>query len=250
MATNHNHNDEDINEPGAVPEESPYYDNKKEKEEAEKVPVEYLGYLQQQKETRKELLSLWIVLVILILGLAPGTKGKIFCPRNGEWRPKYTFAWGYFDYHGMPMATEYTEWYNAQLPEPHEMRWVPYGKTHPALFGVISIPMGKGAEWAQPDNLIERLDELDGLLRPGYVMEIPRALGGVNYAREWNAIIEPLTLGTAEEAKEFWNRHKDTLLDWAENEEPGTPIPESYLYEAEQYVEQMTSSEGNHIPLY
>jgi hypothetical protein len=129
------------------------------------------------------------------------------------------------------------------------MRWVPYGLTHPALFGVMSVPMGTGAEWFQPEDLIERMEELDELFRPGYVMEIPRVLTAVNYAREWNAIIEPLTVGTGQEARDFWNQHKDELLDWSDEEE-GTPIPESYLYEAERYVEEMLGPDGNHIPLY
>ncbi len=249
MAMNHKNDDVDVNAPGYDAEESPYYDNDKEKEEADKVPVEYLGYLQQQKEVRKDLLFFWIVFLIVLLGFGPGTKGKIFCARSGEWRAKYTYAWGYLDYHGTPTPTEWTEWYNAQNPEPHQMRWVPYGKTHPALFGVMSVPMGTGVEWFQPENLIERMEELDDLFRMGHVMEIPRVLAAVNYAREWNAIIEPLTVGTAQEARQFWNQHKDDLIDWS-NDEAGTLIPESYLYEAERYVEEMTEEDGNHIPLY
>ena len=88
-----------INEPGNdVEEERPYYDDESEREEQEKVPVEYLGFLAKQKESRREQLVFWILLLIIVFGLAPGTRGRDYCPRSGEWRDHFTFAWGKFDY--------------------------------------------------------------------------------------------------------------------------------------------------------
>jgi len=249
MAKYNNEETRDPNEPGALPEESPYYDNRAEKEEKEKVPVEYLGFITRQKETRRERTIFWVILLIVIIGLGPGTKAKIYCPRSGEWRAHLTFAWGFLEYSGMPHETEWTGWYMSNSPEPHDMRWVPFGKKYPALFGFLAVPLGKGAVWEMPENLIERMNALDGEMRAGRVMDIPRVLESVNYNREWNGIILPLTLGTVDDAVAWWNRHKDELLEWSE-EEHGTPIPESYLYEAERYIEEKSDPDGNDIPLY
>ena len=91
--------------------------------------------------------------------------------------------------------------------------------------------------------------ELDDRLRGGHVMDIPRVLGAVSYYREYEAVILPLTMGTVDQAVTWWNGHKNTLLDWAE-EDFGTPIPESYLVEAENQIENLKQPDGNVIPLY
>ncbi len=238
-----------VNEPEYDPEERPYYDDDAEKEEKEKVPVEYLGYLQKQREHRRDQFIFWVLLLIIAIGFAPGTKGRDYCPRTGEWRNHFTFGWGLFDYPD-PVArpTEWTEWYMEKNPEPHEMHWVPYGTIQPAIFGYIGLPGGRELGWEMPENLVERMRELDSLFRPGYIMEIPRVLNAVNNAEEWNAIILPLVTGTPQEAYRWWNSHDNRLLAWAQ-EPIGTPLPQAYIDEATQYMEEMLEPQGNHIPI-
>jgi|GEM_PF-5541018 len=246
-----NKNNKNINEPDYVPEdERPYYDDEAEKEEKEKVPVEYLGYLEKRKEQRREHLVFWILLVIIVVGFAPGTKGKDLSPRTGEWRNHFTFGWGKFDYPDPEVhATEFTEWYRSKTPEPHEMRWVPYDKTYPALFGYLAVPWAYEEHgWQMPDNLAERMKALDEIFRPGHVMDIPRVLNSVNNGEEWNAVVLPLTLGTPREAKNWWDEHEDILQEWA-SEPFGTPLPQEYINEANAYIDEMRSPEGNDIPL-
>ena len=244
-------NNKNVNEPDYVLEdERPYYDDDAEKEELEKVPVEYLGFLEKQKERRREHLVFWILLIIIVIGFAPGTRGKDLSPRTGEWRNHFTFGWGTFDYPDPEVhSTDFTEWYKSMTPELHEMRWIPYEKTHLALFGYLALPWAyRSYRFDWPDNLAQRMEELDRQFRPGHVMDIPRVLNSVNNAQEWNAIVVPLTLGTPREAKEWWDDHDGRLREWAD--QPfGTPLPQNYIDEANAYIQQMATPEGNQIPL-
>jgi len=246
-----NPNDErNINEPGYDLDDRPYYDDKSEKEEVEKVPVEYLGYLQHQKEVRTGKAFLWIVLVVIIFGLAPGTRSQLYCARSGEVRDHLTFAWGFLEFNDIPEATAWTDWYESKNPEAHEMRWVPFGESRPAIFGYIAFPFKTDLGWIMPDNLITRMEELDDVLRPrGSVMDIPRVLNAVNTGSEWNAIILPLTEGTVEDAEEWWSDNKSMLIRWSDDE-PGTPLSMDYIARATERVESIRQEDGNHIPLY
>jgi len=230
-------------------EERPYYDTPAEKEEIGKVPVEYLAYLQRRRESRREQVFFWLVVLIVVIGLAPGTRGKDYSARTGEWRDHLTFAWGRLEYADIPRPTEFTEWYMSKNPQPHTLRWVPYEKTYPAIFGYLAIPVRvTDLGWEMPENLTERMTELDGLFRPGYVLEIPRVLYAVKNAEEWNAIIVPLMLGTPAQAFDWWSHHSAALTRWSQ-QEYGTPLPQEYIDEAAAYVEEIKKPNGNHIPL-
>jgi len=247
MVTN-NKTGKNLNEPGTVEEERLYYDDKEERKEQEKVPVEYLGYLKKRKEFRRLRVAMWIVLLILFLGLGPGTKGKIYCPRNGEWRNHFTFAWGRLQYNGYPNATEWTRWYESKSPEIAGLRWVPYGEVYPAVLGVPVFPWPKNLGWEMPENLVKRMQELEPMFRPGFVMEIPRVLSAVNNARDWNAIIVPLTIGTPQQAFEWWNAHRFQLQRWSRSK-TRTPLPDRFVAESEAYAKRMLGPTGSQIPL-
>ncbi len=238
-----------VNDPGLVDVDRPYYDSEQEAREKKKVPVEYLGHLAQQRKARMGFTFLWTVIFLIFIGIGPGIKGQYYSPRTGELRPHLTFVWGQFEYRGNPISTEWTEWYESMNPEPYTQHWVPYGKVHPAFFGIVSFPFGvKNLGWRMPENLVPRMKELNGLFRPGTVLDIPRTIDKVNNAKEWNAIILPLTVGTARDASEWWNQHKRVLIQWSE-QDLGTPLPENYIEEAAAYVERMHEPNGNHIPL-
>jgi hypothetical protein len=248
MAKNHRE-EKNINEPGGDIER-PYYDSKGEKAEKEKLPVEYLGYLEKRKEHRFGAIFLWIVLGILILGVGPGTKGMDYCPRDGEVRRHITFMWGKYDYADLPKPTPFTEWYESLRPEPHEMKFLPYGKVFPALFGYIAFPIFvQDLGWKMPDNLVDRMKELQPKFRPNAVLNIPRVLQSVNDAREWNAIILPLTLGTADEAYRWWSNHEDELMGWAFLRD-GSPLPLDYINEAGAYIKEKETPENPDLPLF
>ncbi len=117
------------------------------------------------------------------------------------------------------------------------------------MFGMIKLPfMANDLGWIMPGNLTTRMVELKGVLRPGRVLDIPRVLNSVNDGREWNAIILPLTEGSVDEAKNWWNNHKDELLAWSILTE-GTPLDEDYITEARAHITVISAVNGNNIPL-
>jgi hypothetical protein len=173
------------------------------------------------------------------------------CPRCGRTRAYNTLAWGEWKLPGFQQVrTSWTDWYESRNPELHTHHWVVTGITYPGLFIFLTSSYGIEHDWKSPENLMDRLRELSRprYFRPGKVLDIPRVLGSVNNGREWNAIIEPLTLGTASEAFAFWETNEAELKAWAD--QPwGTPMPETYLAAADAYVKEMTAPDGNIIPL-
>ncbi|MCK4720596.1 hypothetical protein KAU08_08045 [bacterium] len=240
-------NEKNVNEPGVF-EDRPYYDDKNEKEELEKIPVEYLGLISKRKEGRFEKLVFWLTFWIVILGFGPGTQGQEFNPQTGELKTYYTFAWGLWEYKGVVRQTDWTEWYLSKTPESSDEHWVPYGAIHPALFGHLKTQWRIDLGWEMPPNILSRMKELDEKLRPGMILEVPRILNAVNNAREWNAIMVPLCTGDVDEAYEWWDDHKDELLDWS-REPKGTPLSRDFIWASLAYVEEMQKTDEYLIPL-
>ena len=110
-------NNKNINEPG-YEEENEY--RKKNAEEAEKLPVEYLGHIKRTRESRIGRILLTITLLILFLGVGPSTKGEEYCPRCGMWRANNTLAWGNLNFKGVPRESDWTVWYESHEVMPHE----------------------------------------------------------------------------------------------------------------------------------
>ena len=141
-----------------------------------------------------------------------------------------------------------TAWGNAKLL-PTIKATSPFDKTSPSIFGVIAIPIKvTNYRWEMPENLMDRMRELETEIHGGRVRDIPETLHKVNSGLEWNAIIVPLTQGTVKDAKNWWDEHKTDLMDWAEKPE-GTPLPQSYIDDANAYIESFKVPEGNVIPL-
>ena len=238
-----------VNEPGHSVEERPYYDDRSEKEEQEKLPVEYLGYLEKRKESRTIHFFIWTIVLFLVIVVAPGTLGKEYDARTGEYRSVRKFTWGRWEYTGRVHSTEWTDWYYKPNPRPVNQRWLPFDKTSPSIFGVIAIPIKvTNYRWEMPENLMDRMRELETEIHGGRGRDIPETLHKVNSGLEWNAIIVPLTQGTVKDAKNWWDEHKTDLMDWAEKPE-GTPLPQSYIDDANAYIESFKVPEGNVIPL-
>lgn len=239
-----------INEPG-FDDDGIYRDKKKDDEEEKIIPVEYLSFVQRKRKQRIAHISWTILLILVLVGIAPSTKGVKICPRCGRTHAFNTLAWGHWSIPSLEIVdSKWTEWYESLNPEPHDHHWVYTGKTHPGLFIFITFPFPTDQGWEFPENLVERMRELSQprYFRPGKVLDIPRVLEAVNNGREWNAIILPLSLGTPDQAFQFWQRHERELLIWAEKIK-GTPIPESFLQASDAYVEKMTEPVGHVIPL-
>lgn len=241
-------NEKNVNEPGGEFVERPYYDDKNEKEELEKIPVEYLGVISKRKEIRFEKLVFWLTFWIVVLGFGPGTQGQEFNPQTGELKTYYTFAWGLWEYKGVVRQTDWTEWYLSKTLESSDEHWVPYGAIYPALFGHLKTQWKIDLGWEMPSNILSRMKELDEKLRPGMILNIPRILNSVNNAREWNAIMVPLCTGDVDEAFEWWDDHKDELLDWS-REPKGTPLSRDFIQASLAYVEEMLKTDEYLIPL-
>jgi len=245
-----NRNEGNVNDPGQVIEERPYYDDKTEKAEQEKLPVEYLAFLEKKKENRALGFIIWSLVLFIVLVIAPGRVGKEYDARTGEFRYVRKFFWGQTEYKGQPRDTEWSIWYYQHDPTPVQQRWIPYEIDSPAIFGVIAIPiMEINYGWEMPENLIQRMRALEVELGGGREMDIARTLHAVNNGEEWNAIIVPLSMGEAREAKYWWLDHKDLLMGWAEME-PGTPLSQAYIDEANAYIASFYEPDGNEIPLF
>lgn len=236
-----------INEPGYIDEDNIYA--KKNAEEAEKIPVEYLGYVQKQRAANViRTLIAWIIFA-LVAFFGPGISGRERCPQCGRERTYFSLAWGRWEFRGVaPVDTEWTKWYEAQYPLPHYHHWILFGRYRPALFGYLTLPLDLGTDWVWPENLMQRMEELKSEFRPGKVLEIPTALLRVNNAEEWEAIIMPLTMGTPQEAYEWWRAHYPILRDNWLSRPFGTPMPEEFIDASKQYVESKTPHEDT-IPI-
>jgi hypothetical protein len=235
-----------VNEPGHFEEESLY--EKKNREEREKIPVEYLGYVKKRRSsTVIRVILIWIGIVV-ILGFAPGISGHEYCPECGRLRSYNTMAWGKLEIRGIELTdTEWTRWYESQNPILHDHRFVLYGKGKAALFGYIPLPFTIGKDWAMPKDLILRMNELKDLFRPSKVLDIPRTLRHVSDGREWELIILPLTLGTAQEAFDWWQQKEGVLMEWGRS--PLTEkLPNMYSAEAQAYIDLNTPKEEE-LPL-
>ena len=239
---------DDEEETNGVYEERPYYDDKAEKEELGKVPVEYLGHLRRRKIFRLERFVFWFVFWLLILGVGPGIQGQKINARSGEIITYYTYVWGLWGYESVPKPSEWTEWYLSLNPEPHEEHWVNFGTIYPALFGHLTAPWGRDLGWIIPDNTIERMKELDERLLAGNVMKIPRVLNAVNNGREWSALIVPLCEGTVGDAVKWWEENDDRFLVWS-RQVWDTPMPDALLEDSVEYIEKMRESDEYLIPL-
>ncbi|MCX6646430.1 MAG: hypothetical protein NTY09_08750 [bacterium] len=238
--------DRDSNEGDYV--ERPYYDSEQEKEELEKVPVEYLGHLQKKRIFRLEQFMFWSVLWILVLGFGPGIQGQKLDTRSGQIKTYYTFIWGHWRYEDPPEPTEWTTWYDSLNPEPYEEHWVDYGIIYPALFGHLTSPWGENLGWVIPPITIERMKELENKLRAGLIMKIPRILNSVNTGAEWNAIIVPLCQGTVDDAYTWWNDNEERFAVWS-MQPWGTPMPAALIEESNAYIEKMNQTDENLIPI-
>ena len=239
--------EKNINDPGNQEIESPYY-KRKDEEEKEEIPVEYLAYLQQRKAKRIAGTIYFILLAIIIVGISPSQKGAQIDPRNGQVRTWATLAWGYWVLTGEPENTAWTAWYQSHNPEYYDSRWLPFEKTYPGLFIYLTTPFGIDYNWIIPESLVDRMSELEPFFRPGKILDIPRTLYYVNNGQEWNAIVLPLSVGTPEEAYRWWDEHHDLLQKWA-NQPVGTPLYQIYIDEAQKYYNDKTEDDGWEIPL-
>lgn len=243
-------NEGNVNEEGGYQEERPYYDSKSEKEEKEKLPVEYLGYLEKQKESRAVSFIVWSVILFIVFVIAPGKVSWEYNTLTGEIRSIHQFFWGHSTYTGTEVSTSWTDWYRRLDPTPEPPRWLPYDHESLSIFGVIEIPFGViDHGWQMPDNLFLRMRELESEIRGGRVKDIPRVVSAVNNGDEWNAIIVPICLDEPRAAKNWWMDVRDDLLDWA-SEDPGTPLPQSYIDQANAYIESFHEPNGNEIPIF
>ena len=239
--------DPNVNDPGVEIEENIY--QKKNAEEAQKIPVEYLSYVKQRRAAQFiKTIVIWIILIILC-AFAPGLSGHEICPQCGRIRTFNTLTWGHWAFRGlMPRDTDWTAWYEAQRPVPHDHHWVLYGQREPSLFGFVRFPLKYGEAWVMPENLIQRMDELKPMFRPTKILDIPKVLHSVDNAGEWRTIILPLTLGTPDEAFTWWQENSFELLRWAGRIETA-PLPEAYKSKAEAYILEKTPKIGEQIPL-
>lgn len=239
-----------VNEPEFEEEEGIYRDRKDDEDE-EIIPVEYLSYVLQTRKARIAHFFWGVLLAIVIFGIAPSMKGQEVCPRCGRTRSCSTLAWGYWRIVGVgTVETSWTEWYESLTPEDHWHHWVRAGKSHPGLFIFLTTHFSIGKDWFNPDNLIERMEDLNQIryFRPGKVLEIPRILRSVNTEREWNAIIGPLTVGTTQDASDWWHSHRDELIEWS-IQPLGTPLSDDFIYASWAYVEEMIEPDGYIIPI-
>ena len=235
-----------INEEGYDLQESPY--KKKNEEEAKKLPVEYLGYVERRRAARMIKNLAKAIILVLLLAFGPGIRSKEYCPECGRFRTYATLAWGNWTYSSIATSeTEWTRWYESRSPLFHEHHWVLCGKVYPAIFTVPVLPWGRDLGWEFPENLVTRMKELERYLRLGKILNIPRTLNRVSNAKEWNAIILPLTVGTPEEAFEWWKEHEDYLTRWSKNEL--AELSEDFISASEKYVEEKLHPEGNEIPI-
>ena len=239
-----------VNEPEFQEDEGKYRDKKK-NEDDEFIPVEYLSYVQQTRKARVAHIFWGILLAIIIFGIAPSMKGQELCPRCGRTRSSSTMAWGFWRIAGVETVdSTWTEWYESLTPEDHPHHWVQAGKSHPGMFIYLTTPFSVGSDWYNPGNLIERMEELNQIryFRPGKVLEIPRVLKSVNNEREWNAIIGPLTVGTAQDASDWWHSHREELIAWSA-QPMGTLLSDDFVQAAWAYVEEKIEPDGYHIPI-
>ncbi len=239
-----------VNEPGYEEEEG-IYREKKDDEEEELVPVQYLSFVQKRRRERTIRFFFGVLLAFVIFGIAPSQKKQDYCPRCGRWQAHNTLAWGRWDIVGMETVdTEWTEWYESLDSGFHHHHWVPAGKIYPGMFIFLTTPIAADLGWMAPENLVERMRELDSIryFRPGRVIEIPRILGMVNTGREWNAIIGPLTVGTTQDASDWWQANREELVEWSERPFP-IPLFEEFMEASESYVEEMRQSDYTEIQL-
>jgi hypothetical protein len=246
MGKNRDGPEKNLNDPGYVQEEESIY-QKKNEEERKKIPVEYLSYVQRRHSVQVIKTLIILIILIAILGFGPGTNGQEYCPECGRLRSRNTLAWGHWGFHGLtPVDTEWTAWFMAQNPEPHIHHWVPFGPRELALFALLKVPLRYGHAWEIPDNLVTRMNELKPFFRPGKIMDIPRALSAVNNAEEWRSIIVPLTLGTPQEAFDWWDRNSRTLEWWAAQPR-GFPLPEDFMTASQAYIDEKTPKTSDTI---
>ncbi|HEX9744926.1 MAG TPA: hypothetical protein VGB30_05815 [bacterium] len=237
--------DSNVNDGGYV-EENPYIEaNEK---EAEKLNVAYYGHLQHQREARAKTIVFWTITLIILLGIGPSTVSAEYCPRCGLWRTSNTVAWGAWKWQTAPEDSPWTEWYNSQNPLPKDHRWVTAGGKKNGFFTVANFPFGGTPSWEYPDNLVSRMRELSDRITRGYVLDIPDALNKVHNSEEWDAIILPLTVGTADDAFNWWNDNKRVLNEWADDSSD-SPLAENFMAMSEAYVEERLGPVGNEIPL-
>lgn len=237
-----------INEPGFIDEENIY--QKKNEEERKKIPVEYLSHVQKKHARVFITTLLWWIFIAIMVFFAPGLGGYEYCPECGRIRTYYALTWGHWEFRGLtPQPTKWTEWYEKQNPRPHKHHWVKWGGMRPALFGFLKLPIDLTPAWEMPENLITRLEELENQhMKLGKILEIPVILQSVNNAKEWRAIIVPLTVGTPQDAYTWWQANRRTLNNWAARP-LGTPLSKAYIDLAEAYIAKMTEPEGYEIPL-
>jgi hypothetical protein len=236
-----------VNDPGILIEENIY--QKKNAEEAQKIPVEYLAYVRRRRASLViKTILIWIVLIVLF-AFGPGLDGQEICPECGRVRTYDSLAWGNWEFRGLTLRdTEWTAWYEAQNPMPHNHHWVLYGQREPSLFGYVKFPAKLGEPWVMSENLIQRMDELKPMFRPTKILEIPRVLRAVDNAAEWRAIILPLTLGTPDEAFTWWQENAFQLGKWSGQIE-SAPLPEDYMTRAEAYIQEKTPKTSEQIPV-
>jgi hypothetical protein len=241
MAKYSKEKDRNVNEEGNFEDESVY--EKKNKEEREKIPVEYLGYVKKRRSSNVIHVTLiWIVSVVLV-AFGPGTQGKEICPECGRTRTYDTLAWGKWELRGLNYSdTDWTRWFEEQNPMVHNHRFILFGKEKAALFGYVPLPFTMGENWNMPGNLIARMNEIKPMFRPAKILDIPRVLAHVASGKEWEAIMVPLCMGTPQEAFDYWQQHLNVLMAWSQT--PLTePLPESYVADSESYIALKTPIE-------
>jgi hypothetical protein len=242
MAKNYNGSDrkrdENVNDPGYRDDENIY--QRKNEEEAKKIPVEYIGYVRRRHSSVViRTLIIWIV-VIGVVGFGPGMSGKEICPQCGRTRSYTSLIYGRWEFRGlMPVDTEWTKWYEQQSPLMHEHHWVQFGKLQPSLFSSITLPLEYGTAWDMPDNLVTRMQEITPMFRPGKINDIPKVLHAVNNAAEWRAIIMPLCMGTPQESFQWWQQNQMELFRWSSKPD-GVALPEEFINRSEEYIKEKT----------
>jgi hypothetical protein len=157
-------------------------------------------------------------------------------------------TWGHWEFRGLTLQdTDWTSWYEGQKPLPHDHHWVDFGKRYPSLFVFITLPVGIGEDWKIPDNLEARMDELKPQFpRPTRILDIPTVLHAVNNKEEWEAIVLPLTVGTPQDAYQWWQDNSPRLESWA-SQPDGSRIADDFLTRAQAYVEMKTPKVDNSI---